>query len=111
MRFSYADKETRSILDCSSVLDYSDNPSPEVWIHRVSVLPKHRRKGIGTRLLKECCADADKEGITLLLSVEPDYSDNGMTFPQLVEWYEKHGFRSVRKPYGIMRREPIKVEG
>jgi N-acetylglutamate synthase-like GNAT family acetyltransferase len=61
----------------------------------VEVAVNLRGRGNGTRLLKLVLADADKEGVTLVLSVGSDDSPLSLSNLQLADWYERHGFRVI----------------
>lgn len=58
----------------------------------IKVQQAFRREGHGTALLEDVCADADREGVTLILNVE-SYMDGGLDDMQLWTWYERFGFR------------------
>lgn len=73
-------------------------------ISRINTPMEFRGRGIGSRLLKRVCADADAEGIVLELFVSPS---DGLDEDELHAWYSRHGFVSdpevgkffmVRKP-------------
>lgn len=69
-------------------------------ITRINVLPQYRGQGLGTELLSQILADADAEGIRLVL--EPSAS-GGLEQEDLEKWYLRHGFswgpwHMVRKP-------------
>lgn len=84
MQVTYIDKDTHSIADV-----YDDPVSDKFIITRINVPKQHRKKGHGTRLLKQILADADNEGVKLALFCAPS---GGLTFRQLVNWYKRHGF-------------------
>jgi N-acetylglutamate synthase-like GNAT family acetyltransferase len=68
-----------------------------------------RDRGYGTELLKLVLADADKEGVTLLLSVSSDDSPKALTNDQLQAWYARHGFYVIEGKTGTgtnMQRLP-----
>lgn len=71
---------------------------------RVETGQECRGKGYGTEILERVLADADAEGATLLLSVEPDLSPGSLDAAALTAWYSRHGFRPYRD--GGMIREP-----
>lgn len=83
-----------------AVLDVSYYCGKAWIITRVKVPKEHRRKGIGTELMKEICADADAAKIPLVLEVA---SYGEMDNDTLRAWYKKFGFRDVG---GIMGRKP-----
>lgn len=76
-------------------------------LHRVSVLPDHRREGIAEAMVRgaiEVCSDLGARWLELLTRRE---------FPETRRWWEQHGFRADRDtPTGtIMRRSvPVRVE-
>ena len=68
-----------------------------------------RRMGYGTKLLKLVLADADKEGVTLLLSVASDNTSRSLSNTELATWYERHGFYQIEGKTGngtTMQRLP-----
>lgn len=68
-----------------------------IWlITSLGVPVKNRRKGHGTRMLRKVCAQADREGAILCLSVADD--GTGMGDLALRLWYAKHGFIPI-DPY------------
>jgi GNAT superfamily N-acetyltransferase len=83
-----------------AVLDVVDYYSMGYMITRVNVPQAHRGKGLGSRLLKEACEEADKANIRLYLEIA---SSDGLTYDQLEAWYRRYGFRRCN---GIMRRKP-----
>lgn len=96
MRNTYYDADTRSII----TLDPEQRPGG--WtISRVSVLPRHRGKGIASRLLTEVTDAADTENEVLYLEPLPDASGTGLDRDQLIAFYERHGFRPYRKELGF----------
>ena len=64
--------------------------------------PLYRGRGIGSELLRECIADADKEGVRLLLEIN---ASNGLTREQLEAWYIRHGFKEHQQYPGLYVRE------
>jgi GNAT superfamily N-acetyltransferase len=61
--------------------------------------PMHRGKGFAHRLMQEVIADADREGVTLILSAEAQGWDNqkkpGLTQDALEAWYKRLGFMQI----------------
>lgn len=96
---TYVDKPTRSLAEVSIA-------KGEGLIHRINVPHPHRGKGIGSRLLKEICEDADRDGVTLVLYA---YASGGLPMEQLVMWYERNGFEL--KKFMRMERRPVAVQG
>ena len=79
-------------------------------ITRINVPHTLRGRGYGTQILKAILADADTEGATLRLGPSPS---DGLSFDDLVHWYERHGFHFPAEPtsldnyYGmLMERSP-----
>lgn len=88
----------------ASVLsDPSDTDRP-VILTEVVVHPDDRGKGWGSAVLKLVCEDADREGITLVLSVEP--GPTGLSYEALKAWYERYGFTGDTED-DVMVRLPI----
>jgi hypothetical protein len=58
-------------------------------VNRINVPVTERGKGIGHSMLKWILKDADTEGVQLCLHPQPS---DGLTFDELVSWYERHGF-------------------
>jgi len=84
--------------------------SPKVSIlSGIEVAYSLRRMGYGTRLLRVVLDDADKEGVTLLLSVSSDDSPKALSNVQLQQWYRRHGFYEIEGKSGTgmtMQRLP-----
>lgn len=88
-----------------AVLDLSpacDEGMDGFIVNRVNTPHDHRGKGYARELMRECLADADAEGVTLYLWINP-YGD--MTYEQLSAWYIRCGF-VVRSRMGLYVREP-----
>jgi GNAT superfamily N-acetyltransferase len=83
-----------------AVLDVVEYYTSSYMITRVYIPQAHRGKGLGSRLLKEVCEEADKADIRLFLVIAPS---EGLTYDQLDAWYRRYGFRLYN---GIMWREP-----
>jgi len=69
----------------------------------------HRGAGIGAELMHLVCSEADREGLALLLLVQP-YDDNGLTdVDALSAWYERFGFETIQtKNVRVMGRRPVR---
>lgn len=81
-------------------------PGDEVYlVTEVSVRPGYRRRGAASRLMDEMIADADREGVPLILTVQPDVPGVGLDFDQLVAFYSRKGFTELDSE-GTMVREP-----
>lgn len=98
MRSCYYEKLSPLAL---AVLDNCDYYGDGRIITRINVPKEFRGRGIGHKLLLQCLADADAEGVTLWLEINA-YGD--MTYEQLESWYKRHGF----KGHGIYKRKPNK---
>jgi predicted GNAT family N-acyltransferase len=70
-------------------------------ISRINVPQAYRGQRIGSQLLKECLADADKEGAVLSLEINP-YGE--LTYEDLESWYLRYGFKEVEQ--GWYKRLP-----
>lgn len=85
-----------------AVLDLVDYYGKGLYITRINVPGEHRRKGIATELMKECCAEADKEKVTLWLEI---FASGSMSYTDLADWYTRSfGFKEVVT--GMYRRKP-----
>lgn len=91
-----------SIIDTSPALVYEQRDG--VLVTRVHTHESVRGKGMARELWKQCLADADAEGVTLCLEINP-YGD--MNREQLTAWYIRLGFEE--QPLGYLRRLPIRV--
>jgi len=89
----YFHKETRSIADLVSTDD------GRYLITRINVPVRSRNVGMGSRILDEVCKDADANDITLVLEVIPS---GGLTFHDLARWYERRGFKSDERKFGML---------
>ena len=91
-----------ALIDCCTI-------SGVVMVTRINTPPPLRQRGIATRLLRQCCADADAEGEVLELYVSPS---GEMGSEDLAAWYTAHGFTA--KPGGghphHMQRAPSKKD-
>jgi hypothetical protein len=66
-----------------------------------------RRKRLATALLNLVCQEADANGITLLLTVNP-YDTGGPTAQELRDWYALFGFRELQEsPGGKIMARPV----
>lgn len=83
------------------LVDVDDNTK---LVTRVIVPEEKRGEGVGTELLNELTADADKECKTLLLEPRP-YVDSGMTKRSLINYYKRFGFEYKGKD-DYMERKP-----
>lgn len=100
MREHYMHQATRSIISLSPPT-YSTHPG---WtICRVSVLPQHRGQGHASQLMRDVTADADRDGVTLYLDIQPDHSPESLSFEELYKFYARNGFKAWGH-YPTMRR-------
>ncbi|MFE4860804.1 GNAT family N-acetyltransferase [Streptomyces sp. NPDC056670] len=71
------------------------NPGPTatepVTLEEIFVREEARGRGYATELLTRICSDVDAVSAVLILSVDPGL--DGLTYAQLVAWYERHGFQ------------------
>lgn len=104
MKTVYMHQETRSIADLTHVNQWLDD-SRNLWeVNRISVLPTHRGRGLGSKMLREIVADADLEGVELVLDILPSGALNG---DELADWYRRYGFEWTNDPnWWMMRRLP-----
>lgn len=76
-----------AVLDCYEI-------EPKVFMITRLHTPEHfRKQGIATKLMQECCEDADRARITLCLFIV-SYGD--MDNHQLAKFYERFGFVKTR---------------
>jgi ribosomal protein S18 acetylase RimI-like enzyme len=75
----------------------------------VEVAYSLRNLGYGTKVLLKVLDDADKEGVTLILSVASDDSPGSLSNDELRKWYEDYGFYQIPGKQGngvTMKRLP-----
>lgn len=83
------------------------NPKGDGYqVDNVKVPRSRRGEGIATRLMQEVCADADRGGHVLTLTV---HEGDGLDEAGLVRWYESLGFEGtwlamVRRPLRALPR-------
>ena len=70
----------------------------ELWVD-----VNERRKGLGRRMMKLVCDEADRERVVLKLIAA---TCGGMTNEQLKAWYKRFGFEHDPLSYPWMRRTP-----
>lgn len=79
---------------------------PKVWaVCRVAVQRRIRGRGLARELMAEVLADADREGVKLMLSVEPDPFGT-LDYDGLVAWYRRLGFFQPYLHESYMERTP-----
>jgi GNAT superfamily N-acetyltransferase len=97
------DKELQR-LTTVHLMKFSDT---ECLITEIQTTRGARRLGRASALMKQVLSQADCEGVTLLLGIDPDGSEGSMDYDQLVAWYRRMGFRyHISEDEGAMRREP-----
>ena len=89
----YFHRRTRSIADLVLLNNY------DMLITRINVPIQYRMAGLGSKILREICKDADRQRVNLV--VEP-VASGGLTQKSLTDWYERHGFVWVEN--GVMYR-------
>jgi len=79
---------------------YTARSNQEIRILDIALLPKHRNAGIGTSLLKEILADAEKSRLAVRIYVE--------SFNRSLRLFERLGFSSVETTglYHLMEWRP-----
>jgi len=70
-------------------------------LRRIGIEEPHRGKGLGSRLLRDICRDADRERITLWLIA---HTSGPLSNAELAAWYRRYGFRG--RPRAGMTRKP-----
>ncbi len=76
-----------------------------VVLTRINVPQQHRKKGIGSQLLKEVITEADKTKTTIWLQV---LSSGGLNRSQLISWYKRYGFEFCSNT--TMKRKPQDIK-
>ena len=64
-----------------------------------------RRKGYATQLMHNVCTEADLQGKTLLVFVQP-FGDIELSRTQLRDWYARLGFMVIQEDPCMMARLP-----
>lgn len=91
-------------FEYNAIADLTPEFVPNTWtITRINVPKPSRGKGIGTKLLNEICAEADRNKVTLTLEIMPS---GDLDYGALHAWYLRHGFKDSRKYIGILFRRP-----
>lgn len=70
-------------------------PPNTYMINQVYTVPAHRGKGYGARIMNQIIDDADLEGATLILDVDPgvdNYAPTEQDHERLVNFYRGFGF-------------------
>jgi len=76
----------------ATIIDLMQLTTGEWYISRINTPYLHREEGYASRLLKEVCAEADQEGVTLVLT---PVSTGAMSYKALVKWYIRVGFEEI----------------
>ena len=70
----------------------------------LTVAMQQRRQGKASALMREVCAEADREGFMLVL--EPKPTDASLTVEQAESFYNRFGFMTIQtEPIRLMVRE------
>jgi len=81
--------------------------SPAVWtLAAIVTFPMFRNRGYCSQVMRQLCADADRERVTILAMPEP-ISGDGLTKQQIIDFNIRHGFEHVSPKY--MKRVPNKL--
>jgi GNAT superfamily N-acetyltransferase len=97
---------------CVQIIQTEPN---KALVEEFFVDPEKRGRGVGTRLMKKTCRDADRENVTLYLKPMPygeydpeveEYHPPTLTFKQLCAFYRTFGFRFLPKNSEVMMRKP-----
>jgi N-acetylglutamate synthase-like GNAT family acetyltransferase len=84
-------------------MPFLDDETGKTWLFTgVDVAHNERGKGVARELLRRVLDDADTEGVTLFLSVEPD--GTGLDDSQLRDWYARLGF--IESEDNLLMRTP-----
>lgn len=67
-----------------------------------------RGKGCATALMREVMAQADQNGVALLVHVEP-FDESPMDEARLRDWYERLGFSEIQVMPCVMVRQPMRL--
>jgi ribosomal protein S18 acetylase RimI-like enzyme len=81
---------------------YVDRRDDEIHVVDVALLPEHRGRGLGTRLMREVLAEADAAGKRVTIYVE--------RFNRALSLYERLGFSQIGDEgvYLLLERRPIR---
>lgn len=83
MKHMYFEKDTFTVIHTMVMFD-------GVAVTGIGVGRAFRGQGAASRVLKEVIEDADREGVKLYLSIEPD--GTGLEEDALRAWYSRFGF-------------------
>lgn len=79
----------------------------EYLLTELQTAKRFRGQGHAARLLAEVLRDADSEGATLYLAVEPDGTPGSLDYDQLASFYARRGFTEAEP--GALKREPLPI--
>jgi ribosomal protein S18 acetylase RimI-like enzyme len=79
---------------------YVDRRANEIHVVDIALLPEHRGRGLGTRLMREVLAEADAAGTRVTIYVE--------RFNPALRLYERLGFSRISEEgvYLLLERQP-----
>lgn len=81
----------------SGVVSVEFRPQADGWrLSFIATSEENRGKGLASKALKQITDAADKAGVTMFLSVDPQ-GKGGLSKVKLFKWYERNGFK--RQPY------------
>jgi len=63
-----------------------------------------RNKGHARAMMESVCADADREGVILVLNADPQ--EPSVNLPRLIAFYQTLGFELIPEAETAMRRDP-----
>ena len=103
MKRYYAEKcgLTAAIADLSPIGEVGvPAPRNSFYINRINTPAAHRGQGYASKVMAQVIADADREGVTLVLEVAP--GDTTVDYERLKSWYKRLGFED--KGWYMQRR-------
>jgi GNAT superfamily N-acetyltransferase len=92
----------RDFGDVGMVVFEIKNWSEGIALSLIKTPPEYRGKGLASRALKELLSFADKHGVPVTGSVDPQEDEahasgpSPLSKPQLKAWYSRHGFKNRR---------------
>ena len=96
----YIDSKTNFPIGCAE----TSNMGEFHYFSRLYVQDRYRCQGWGRKLYDELCDMLDKQGIVLMIDINP-YGD--MNYASLVEFYKSNG-AVEREEYGLIRQPKMK---
>ena len=100
MNSTYTDEETGAKAE---ITEYS--LGGYFQLTNIFVPRKYRKRGHGSRLLREVVQDADKMGYTIYCEITVADEKFGLGYDELRQWIIRHGFKYWKGKY---RRLPIR---